>query len=155
VPPPAPPFPDPRRDRPRVGPGLAREHRGLAGQRLIRLALTRALEDPGHLGQQVGPAARELAQRGDRGGLFVAGEVTPPRVVPRLPRELSYEGSGQLPGACRAYVLVSHAGDHCPAIDLTSVSISAWWRSATTAAAARVQRGRRFINHRAGKRAAG
>jgi hypothetical protein len=57
---PAPPLLDPRRDCLRVGPGLATQRRDLAGTRLARLALGRALEDPGHLSQQVGPAAREL-----------------------------------------------------------------------------------------------
>ena len=59
--PPAATLLDPRRDRLRVGPGLAAEHRGLPGERFIQLALAGALEDPGHLGQEVGPAVRELA----------------------------------------------------------------------------------------------
>jgi hypothetical protein len=51
------------------------------GQRLVELALRRSLEDPGHLGQQVGSAARELAQRGRRGSLLVTGERAPPGTV--------------------------------------------------------------------------
>ena len=40
--PPAPPFLNPFRYRLRVGPGLAAQPRGLAGQRLARLPLGRA-----------------------------------------------------------------------------------------------------------------
>ena len=43
------------------------------GTRLVRLALGRALEDPGHFGQQVGRAGRELPQFGHRGSFLVAG----------------------------------------------------------------------------------
>ena len=62
-----------------------------ARQRLIELALGRALEDPGDLGQQVGPAARELAELGHRGGFFIAGELPPAGPVPSLARELGDE----------------------------------------------------------------
>jgi hypothetical protein len=51
----------PRRDRLRVGPGLAAQPGGLAGQRLIVTALRRALEDPRDLGEQVRAPAGELA----------------------------------------------------------------------------------------------
>ncbi|SRR6266851_1464329 len=86
-----PPLLRPHRYRVRVGPGLPAQPRGLPGQRLIQVALGRALEEPGHLGQQVGPAAREIAQRGHRGGLLVAGELPPPGTVAGLPRELRYQ----------------------------------------------------------------
>src|SRR6478672_5035201 len=49
---------DPARDGVGVGPGHAAQPRRGPGQRLVRLALAGALEDAGHLGQQVGPAAR-------------------------------------------------------------------------------------------------
>ena len=89
--PPAPPLLDPRRDRLRVSARLAAQRRGLADERLIELALAGALEDPGDLGQEVGAAARQLGQRGYRGGLLVASELMPPRPVPRLPRQLRDE----------------------------------------------------------------
>jgi hypothetical protein len=54
-------------------------------------ALGRALEDSGHLGEQVGPAARELAELGHRGGFLVAGQVAPSGPVPRFARDLGYE----------------------------------------------------------------
>ena len=101
--PPAPPFLGPRRDRPRVGPGLAAQPHGLARERLIQLALAGALEDPGHLGQQVGPAARQLAQRGHRGALLGAAQLAPPRPAPRLALELGDEQ----PVSLRA--LIDHA----------------------------------------------
>jgi hypothetical protein len=61
------------------------------GQRLTQLALRRALEDPGHLGEQIGSAGRELAQRGHRGSLLVCGEVLPPGAVPGLTCQLRDE----------------------------------------------------------------
>jgi hypothetical protein len=48
--PPALTLSDPRRDRLRVGPGLAAQACGLAGERLIQLPLTGALENAGDLG---------------------------------------------------------------------------------------------------------
>jgi hypothetical protein len=44
------------RDRVRVGTGLPAQARSLAGERLIVPPLGRALEDPGHLGEQISPA---------------------------------------------------------------------------------------------------
>ncbi len=82
---------DPSLYRVRVGPGLAAQHRGLAGERLVQLALARALKDPGDLGQEVGPSARELPELGHRGGLFLAAQLAPPRPVPRLAVELGDE----------------------------------------------------------------
>ena len=71
------PLLNPRRDCLRVSPGLAAQHRSLPLERLVQLSLGRAFQDPGHLGQQVGTAARELAQRRDRGGFLVFGQLTP------------------------------------------------------------------------------
>ena len=51
-------------------------------------ALGCALEDAGHLGQQVGPACGKVAEFSHRGGLLVRGEVAPAGVVPG--------GSGEL-----------------------------------------------------------
>jgi hypothetical protein len=45
-------------DRRRVGPGLSAQSGRLAGQRLVHLALGCSLEDPGDLGEQIGPPAR-------------------------------------------------------------------------------------------------
>jgi hypothetical protein len=84
----------PRRSRPvsRPGrPGLAAQHRRLTRQRFIQLTLTFALEDPGDLGQQVGPAARQLPQGGHRGGFLVAAQLTPPCPVTRLAVKLGAE----------------------------------------------------------------
>jgi len=94
--PPAPPLRDPRRYRVLVGPGLAAQRRGLAYQRLIKLTLAGALEDPGHLSKEVRAAARELAQRGHRGGFIVAAEFAPPSAVARLPRQLRDEDTVSL-----------------------------------------------------------
>jgi hypothetical protein len=72
-------------------PGLAAQTRGLLGERLIRLALASALKDAGDLGQQVGPAARELAELSHRGGFLVAAQFPPPRPAPRLAPDLGDE----------------------------------------------------------------
>ena len=85
---PAPSFGGPLRDEGVVGSGEPAQGGGLAGERLIVLALGRALKDAAHLGQQVGPAAGEFAEFGYRGGLLVRGEVAPAGVVPG--------GSGEL-----------------------------------------------------------
>jgi len=82
---------DPPLDRLRVGPGTAAQACGLACERFVQFALGGALQDPGDLGRQVSPAARELAQRGHRGGFLVAGELSPLRAVPRLAGELRDE----------------------------------------------------------------
>lgn len=75
---PPPPFLDPSRDRlPGVSAGETARPRDAPGQRLIKSTLRCALQDPGHLGQQVGPATGELAERGHLGGLLVDGEFTP------------------------------------------------------------------------------
>jgi hypothetical protein len=57
----APPLLDPPRDQSRVGPGVPAQLRGLPHQRLVRLALGGAFEEPGHLAQQVGPPGGQLA----------------------------------------------------------------------------------------------
>ena len=85
---PAPSFGGPLRDEGGLGSGEPAQGGGLAGQRLIMPTLGCALEDAGHLGQQVGPAGGKLAEFGHRGGLLVAGEVAPSGVVPG--------GSGEL-----------------------------------------------------------
>jgi hypothetical protein len=41
--------------------------------RLVQVAVGCALEDPGDLGGQIGPPARELAEFGHRGVLLVLG----------------------------------------------------------------------------------
>jgi hypothetical protein len=64
---------------------------GLPGSRLVQPAFRGALEYAGDLGEQVGAAAREVAQRGHRGVLLVGGEVAPPGVVLRLAGQLGYE----------------------------------------------------------------
>jgi len=84
---PPPPFLDPSRDRVRVSAGETAQPRDAPGQRLIKSTLRCALQDPGHLGQQVGPAAGELAERGHRGGLLVDGEFTPPGPSPVMSQQ--------------------------------------------------------------------
>jgi hypothetical protein len=64
--------------------------RGGPGQRLVRLALAGALEDPGHLGEQVGPARGQRAEFGQRDRLLVPGQRAPPGAMPRLAGELSH-----------------------------------------------------------------
>ena len=86
IPPPA-PLGDPPWYRLRAGAGLTAQFRRLAGQRLVQLALGRALHDPAHLGPQVSPATGELAQRSHRGGLFIRGQLAPLRVMFRLARD--------------------------------------------------------------------
>jgi hypothetical protein len=68
---------DPGRDCFRVGAGQAAQPRGPAGERLIQLALMRALKDAGDLGEQVTTSGRELGQLGYCGGFLVCGQVAP------------------------------------------------------------------------------
>ncbi len=89
--PPLAPLGDPPWYRLRAGTGLTAQFRRLAGQRLVQLALGRALHDPAHLGQQVSPATGEPAQRSHRGGLFIRGQLAPLRVMFRLARDLADE----------------------------------------------------------------
>ena len=88
-------FLDPARDGVGVGPGQAAQPRRGPGQRLVRFALARALEDAGHLGQQVGPAPGQRSDFGQRGRLFVLGERAPPGAMPRLAGQLELPGSGR------------------------------------------------------------
>ena len=73
--------------RERQHPGVRRP----AGQGFVQFTLTRALEDPGDLGQQVGPPGGEPAELGHRSGFLVAIQLTPPGAVPGLSGELSHE----------------------------------------------------------------
>jgi hypothetical protein len=86
-----PPFLDPRRNHLRVGPGVTAQLCSLSCQRSTELSLARALEDPGDLGKQVSTASGELAQLVHLGRVLSLGQITPPGVTPRLPRELSDE----------------------------------------------------------------
>ena len=95
IPPPA-PLGDPPWCRLRAGPGLTAQLRGLAGQRLVQLALGCALHDPAYLGPQVSPAAGELAQCSHRGGLFIRGQLAPRRVMFRLARDRGDENPAGL-----------------------------------------------------------
>ena len=70
-----------------VSAGETAKPRDAPGQRLIKSTLRCALQDLGHLGQQVGPAPGELAERGHRGGLLVAGEFTPPGPSPVMSQQ--------------------------------------------------------------------
>ena len=87
---------DPRRDRLRVGPGLPAQASSLAAERLVQLPLAGALQDPGHLGQQVGPAGRELAQGEHRSGLLVRSQLMPLGTAAGLSGELGYEDTVSL-----------------------------------------------------------
>jgi len=66
-------------------------------------ALGRALENAGHLGQQVGPACGKVAEFSHRGGLLVLGEVAPSGVP---------GGSGELgdqePVSSRREMILAH-----------------------------------------------
>jgi hypothetical protein len=92
-----------------LGELRAAQRRCLPGERLVEFALGRALEDPGHLGQQVSPAGRELAKPGHRGGFLVRSQVTPLRAVPGLP-SAERRGYGQPAAGDRSCVLVSRMG---------------------------------------------
>jgi hypothetical protein len=82
-----------------VGPGHPAQPRGGPGQRLVRFALAGSLEDPGHLGQQVGPAPGQRAQFGQRGRLLVLGERAPPGAMARFAGDLGGEQTvGVSPG---------------------------------------------------------
>src|SRR6185436_20568537 len=85
------PLLGPCRDRVRVGTGLPAQARSLAGERFIVPPLGRALEDPGHLGEQISPAPGKRAELSNRGGFLAAGQVAPSSPVPRLARQLGDE----------------------------------------------------------------
>ena len=57
--------------------------RGLPGEWLVQFALGCAFEDPGDLGEQIGPPAGEFAEFGHRGVLLVLGQLAPSGMVPR------------------------------------------------------------------------
>jgi len=76
---------------PGVGPGFAAQVRGTPGERLVELALGRPLEDPGDLGQRVGPARRERAQLGYCWGFLFPGERAPLSVMPGLASQFGDE----------------------------------------------------------------
>ena len=106
---PAPSFGGPLRDEGVVGSGEPAQGGGLAGERLIVPALGRALEDAGHLGQQVGPACGKVAEFSHRGGLLVRSEAAPSGVVPG--------GSGELgdqePVSRRREMILVHRARIC------------------------------------------
>ena len=101
---PAAAFLDPGRDGLRVGPGLAAQPGGLPCDRLVELALGCALEDSGHLGQQIAAPVRELAQLGHRRGFLLPGQLAPPGMMPGGAGELRDED----PVTTRARTVVSH-----------------------------------------------
>ena len=71
-------FLDPCRDQVRVGSGLAAQLRSLPCQRLIKLALAKALyDDARDVGQEVGPARGDLAQLPHRGGVLGFAQFSP------------------------------------------------------------------------------
>jgi len=75
--------PRPSRGSPPDRPRSTAQLRGLAAELLVQLPFGGALEDPGDLGQQVGSACRELAQRGHRGAVLGGRKLAPPRVMHR------------------------------------------------------------------------
>ena len=100
---PPPTFLDPLWYRLRVGPGQPAQPRGAPGERFVEFALACALEEAGHLGQQVGPTACERLEFGDCGGFLISGEPMPLRPVPGLPRYLRDEDTVSL------RVIIDHA----------------------------------------------
>jgi hypothetical protein len=64
---------DPLRDQGLIRACLAAQSRRLPGEWLGQFALGYAFEDPGDLGEQIGPPARELAEFSHRGVLLVLG----------------------------------------------------------------------------------
>jgi hypothetical protein len=64
---------DPSRDQDLIGTRQAAQLCGLPSKRLVQLAFGSAFEDPGDLGEQIGPPARELAELCYRGILLVLG----------------------------------------------------------------------------------
>ena len=104
-------------------PAATAQLRGLARERLVRFVLAGALEDPGHLGEEVGPPAGERGELGHRGGFLVAGELAPLRSVPRLSRQLRDEDTVSL----RA--IIGHAFEYH-----SCLLASRWAASASTSA---------------------
>src|SRR6266487_1768672 len=98
-------FLDPARYGVGIGPGHAAQPSRGPGQRLVRLALARALEDAGHLGQQVGPALRQPPDFGQRGRLLVLRERAPLGAMARLAGQLSHQD----PVGLRPRSLIPHS----------------------------------------------
>jgi len=88
---PAAPLRYPLRDQGLIRTGQAAQVRSLPGAWLVQVAFGCALEDPGDLGEQIGPPARELAEFGHRGVLLVPGQLAPSGMVPGSPGELGDE----------------------------------------------------------------
>jgi hypothetical protein len=110
-------------DRVRVGTGLPAQARSLAGERFIVPPLGRALEDPGHLGEQISPAPGKRAELSNRGGFLAAGQVAPSSPVPRLARQLGDEDTISF----RALI---HQDPDAPIetelVDLSEMTVAAW-----------------------------
>ena len=70
---PAAPLRYPLRDQSLIRTRHAAQVRGLPGAWLVQFAVGCALEDPGDLGEQIGPPARELAEFGHPGVLLILG----------------------------------------------------------------------------------
>jgi len=94
----------PRRDQRVIGTGLAAQLRGALGQRLVEFTRGGSLEDPGHLGEQVTPAAGPCAELGDRGGFLLCGKRAPPGVMPRFAGQLSHQN----PVGTRSGMILTH-----------------------------------------------
>jgi hypothetical protein len=78
---------------------------GLSGERLVQFAVGCAFEDPGDLGEQISPSARELAEFGHRGVLLALGQLAPSGMVPRGPGEL---GDKDTVGVMSATMIMIH-----------------------------------------------
>ena len=63
----------PLRDQGLIRTRLAAQVRGLPGEWRVQFTVGCAFEDPGDLGEQIGPSARELAEFDHRGVLLVLG----------------------------------------------------------------------------------
>jgi hypothetical protein len=70
---PAAPLLYPLRDQGLIRTRQAAQLRGLLTEWLVQFAFGCTFEDPGDLGEQIGPPALELAEFGHRGALLVLG----------------------------------------------------------------------------------
>jgi hypothetical protein len=59
------------RDQGLIGTRQAAQLRGLPGKWLVQFAVGCTFEDPGDLGEQIGPPGREFAEFGHRGVLVL------------------------------------------------------------------------------------
>jgi hypothetical protein len=75
-------LPHPCRDRVKVSTGLAAQRGGLAGDRLIRLALVESLLEPGDLGEREGASGGYIGQLGDRADADRTRSACPPSEMP-------------------------------------------------------------------------